>query len=439
MFKYVKKVGLIIFIFGLGFIVSSLFNKSNNIYVEEEQKQIKKHTDTIAMMLETKASSGNYEMTTRESWPAEGYIFNNELSKCENGGEVYWDNENKKVFMSSNSSDKCYVYFDVIPTIADFCSSGNNLSSCLITLANNGGPNKTNIYYHDTNLVNGAEDNSYRYAGANNDVNNYVCFGSDDKNCLYDNLYRIIGVFNNQVKLIKADFAGPNLLGTDGDYKETIDGKFSTYYEGKNSKQYLYYLNYRYLNSTNDTYYLNNTWSNSFLNTINLNSNYINNIGTKWADKIAETTWKVGGNVIEKLQQVPIKETYYNEIINPFTTGTSDNKTTYDTKIGLMYLSDYGYAALPNSWIKTLYPTEGYGSYQYNNDDWLKLGQNEATITRCTTSKESDGCMVLNGDSGYTSGVYVYNGYSIRPVFYLNTSITYISGDGTSQNPIRLS
>ena len=46
-----------------------------------------------------------------------------------------------------------------------------------------------------------AEDYSYRYAGAN--PNNYVCFGSDEETCSNDDLYRIIGVFNGKVKLIK--------------------------------------------------------------------------------------------------------------------------------------------------------------------------------------------------------------------------------------------
>ena len=43
------------------------------------------------MMLETEAGSGNYEMSTASSWPTEGYVFNSTLSKCENGGELSWD------------------------------------------------------------------------------------------------------------------------------------------------------------------------------------------------------------------------------------------------------------------------------------------------------------------------------------------------------------
>ena len=62
-------------------------------------------------MLETVSGSGEYEKTTASEWPTDGYIFNEELSKCENGGELSWNPENNKVVMSGNTSDKCYVYF----------------------------------------------------------------------------------------------------------------------------------------------------------------------------------------------------------------------------------------------------------------------------------------------------------------------------------------
>ena len=74
------------------------------------------------------------------------------------------------------------------------------------------------LYHHDATLTNGAGDNSYRFAGANESVNNYVCFGSSEASCPADNLYRIIGVFEDKVKLIKYDYATSALLGTNGDY-----------------------------------------------------------------------------------------------------------------------------------------------------------------------------------------------------------------------------
>ena len=60
------------------------------------------------------------------------------------------------------------------------------------------------IYYHTSSLANSAGDNSYRYAGAN--PNNYVCFGSTASTCPSANLYRIIGVFGNQVPILDVTF-----------------------------------------------------------------------------------------------------------------------------------------------------------------------------------------------------------------------------------------
>ena len=89
------------------------FSNTNDVYEEKNEQKQKKNANMLSMMLETEAESGNYEMTTRDSWPTSGYKFNSELSKCENGGELSWDDVNKRVLMSGNTSDKCYVYFDI--------------------------------------------------------------------------------------------------------------------------------------------------------------------------------------------------------------------------------------------------------------------------------------------------------------------------------------
>ena len=91
-------------------LVLNINNQKKDL--DNNSEIVKKSRDTISMMLETDTGSGNYELTTASSWPTEGYIFNTELSKCENGGELSWDDKNKVVFMAGNLSDKCYVYFD---------------------------------------------------------------------------------------------------------------------------------------------------------------------------------------------------------------------------------------------------------------------------------------------------------------------------------------
>ena len=95
-------------------ILICILKNTNDVCEESTIKDFKKNENMLSMMLETEAESGNYEMTTRDSWPTSGYKFNSILSKCENGGEISWDDENKRVLMSGNASDKCYVYFDLI-------------------------------------------------------------------------------------------------------------------------------------------------------------------------------------------------------------------------------------------------------------------------------------------------------------------------------------
>ena len=73
-------------------------------------------SDALAMMYETGAGSGEYVVSDDTTWPQEGYVFNAELSGCENGSALYWDEETHSVMMEANVSDKCYVYFDKIQT-----------------------------------------------------------------------------------------------------------------------------------------------------------------------------------------------------------------------------------------------------------------------------------------------------------------------------------
>ena len=407
-------VALLLIVFGIGVGVTLLYmNNKYKVYEEEEPKQIKKHVDTISMMLETEAGSGNYEMTTASSWPTDGYIFNTELSKCENGGELSWDDENKRVLMSGNVSDKCYVYFDVIQVLlADYVKS-------LYT----GTQGENGIYYHDSSLTNGAGDSSYRYSGAN--PNNYVCFGSNESTCPTDNLYRIIGVFGNNVKLIKYDYGTTDELGTDGDYSKTYKewGMDSTYKGtyGDGERIGVYYWN----NTTQK-----NTWSESLLNKTNLNTNFINNIGEEWANKIATTTWKVGGNTYSNIYSKTPSVVYQNEIVNPVTTNTTDNAIEYTAKIGLMYVSDYGFAADPSAWTLTM---GSYNNTTATSTNWMYMGLYEWTISR-SADISSSAFTVRNGGSVSSYTVYYYN--AVRPSFSLESSITYLSGSGSASDPM---
>ena len=282
------------------------------------------------------------------------------------------------------------------------------------------------LYLHDGNGTYGAleaGDNSYRYAGAN--PNNYVCFGSDEEACPNDNLYRIIGVLGNQVKLIKYDYATTSLLGTNGDYLNTYmgTGLNTSYYKGGMTTSNIasYYWN-------NDTDV--NIWSESNLNIINLNTNFLNNIGIEWSNKISETDWIVGGNTYQNIRDVAVKTTYTNEIISPYI------NTKYMAKVGLMYVSDYGYAASPVYWNTKL---GSYSSARSNN--WMHMGLFEWMLTRVSEHSYGDIYSFFLDDNGaldFINPVYNTPGFAVRPTFYLNSDIKYISGNGTQTDPYRI-
>ena len=240
------------------------------------------------------------------------------------------------------------------------------------------------LYYHDADLANSAADNSYRYAGASANVNNYVCFGDDCSN--EDNLYRIIGVFDNEVKLIKATSYGDYVW--DADIVNTWDAT---------TKPDIY-------TTLNDTYY--------------------NSLGTTWQNKIADATWQVGG----------FPDTYYNDSLKTnYDYEVGVNQTGYEEtmKIGLMYVGDYVYASGSNNWTASLYD---YGRATDPNEGWLYLGVYEWTISRY--SGDSNSAWFVFADGYLYFGGNVSSVSAVRPSFYLTSSTTYVSGSGAATDPI---
>lgn len=84
-----KKIFILFFALITVTLSTIVFNNHNNNDVFNNnfnEKLIKK--DLLTMNLEQTAGAGDYKSVTYSEWPREGYIFNAELSKCENGGEL---------------------------------------------------------------------------------------------------------------------------------------------------------------------------------------------------------------------------------------------------------------------------------------------------------------------------------------------------------------
>ncbi len=261
-----------------------------------------------------------------------------------------------------------------------------NFANYITTQVYTGTDGENGLYYHDADLANGAQDNSYRYSGAN--PNNYVCFGATGADCQNeDNQYRIIGVFNNQVKLIKATNYG----------------------------------NYAWNAGVN-------TWDESTKPDIytTLNTTYYNTLESEWQNLIAESTWQVGGMVFSNTNTA--KQYYDVEV------GTGQSGYEETMKIGLMYVSDYGYGASPEKWTTALAYPDGEN---YGTDNWLYLGNDEWFISRITDNT-AYAFRVFSSRGGSVARGNVNPTYAVRPSFSLTSTATISSGTGTSTDPFVL-
>ena len=330
------------------------------------------------------ASISGFDITTKKGLIT---LFNNREITTTSTKAEQWNititfvnyNANQVANAGKSFSSKVMIQKEEIKeTIAMVCSSGQTLSSCIMAM---NGKDDT-LYHHTSTLTNGAGDNSYRYAGASASVNNYICLGSDATTCPDANLFRIIGVFGDQTKVIRAKSVG-------------------------NQKWH-----------TSDS---TNTWSSSSLNTY-LNGTYLTSLGTL-AEKIATTTWKVGGGSSKYLRDVPATAYQYE-------VGSSASTTTVDKKIGLMYVSDYGFAADQSGWTTRL------SSYSDNSSkNWLFLGSEEWTIFHSSGGTTNAFCV---DSPGYVNSYIVTRSYAIRPSFNLLSSTNYVSGSGSMSDPVRI-
>ena len=307
-----------------------------------------------------------------------------------------------------------------LPTLADY----------IMTEVYTGTDGENGLYYHDGVGTYGtleAGDNSYRFAGA--DPNNYVCFGSDEETCPADNLYRIIGVFDGQVKLIKYDYATSEMLGTNGDYYRTVNASGYSTYKGSQSTLYDYYWNNVNYDVAGEATGYNNVWSYSELNKTNLNTNYLNYLGETWTDKIAITNWKVGGMGRDGWSST-FNGAYNLEINN----SNADVETNYKSKIGLMYVTDYVYGAIPEDWDTTVdnYADDGVTD---PNNNWIYMGYSDWTISRCSGFLNFAFSVAYRG---FVSDGIVNNYNGVRPSFYLEPSVVLTGGTGTASDPYRI-
>ena len=158
-------------------------------------------------------------------------------------------------------------------------------------------------------------------------------------------------------------------------------------------------------------------------------------IGT---DKIAEVQWQIGGINWNNYLNKTVPEVYKLEL-DPTSINTYPNEEYINsslTKIGLMYVSDYLYAAPKEKW--TLCGSDISDSHHdYRlayTEDWLYSSDYPWTISHYSDYSNFVMCV---SDTGNVFNL-ANDSRAVRPVFYLESSVVYLGGNGTRENPYKL-
>lgn len=240
----------------------------------------------------------------------------------------------------------------------------------------------------------------YRYEGKN--PNNYVWFN--------DELWRIIGVFDEKshgqsgkdlVKLIRGNSLNAIVYASNGSnswsgaslnsilnttfYNRTVNNTCAVYVSGTNS-----------INSICD------------FSGIGLTDYYKNLIATaKWySSGSASSTVSTG--------------IMYN---------AERNGTLYNSNVGLMYASDYGFSVLASDCPRSR------GLNLYNTDNCMGKSWLSGYNWTMSTNSSNTSYAYQTDYNGAIVASSVQKSAQVKPVVYLDSAVNYIDGDGSASNP----
>ena len=239
----------------------------------------------------------------------------------------------------------------------------------------------TNLVTTNSNELYIDEHNNIRYYGSN--PNNYVTFNNE--------LWRIIGVVDGNVKLIRNSSIGRMAWNSDR----------------------------------------NGNWDNSTLKAY-LNDSYYNNIKQN-KEMIALETYYLGGISSGEYRELTADGFYKAERGNNVPTGFPLYTSQY---IGLIYPSDYAYAAGEQATKTPVYNYTDSGNYLYLASQlWVQSPSASDSSRACFL----DSTYITPGVNTYNSGWWTNQAFAVYPSLYLTENVKIINGTGTRLNPYQLS
>ena len=336
------------------------------------------------------------------------------------------DNSNLNGYVNVDDN-KVYVYSDTRDyiTIKDYIIDLYNDES----LRTSNGLKKDNTV--DTNI---------RYYGS--DPNNYVSFNNE--------LWRIIGVFGNNVKLVRSESLGSlswdssdssiNKGNGINQWGESTYGDGS-YYEGADLQVYLNKMYYG--GDTTVTCY--DRYQNS---TITCPTNTLDRIAKLLIDK---HTWSLGAI------EMSIEDTisFYNA-----ERGTANGKTCTSgnycndsvirtTKwtgyVALPYITDWAYASSESICETNIQTKDSSNLFVCKNNNWMQRSAWTWYLSPGVQSANANYVWTVSGNGNVANYImfgamskFAYYGSNVAPSIYLKSSVLMKGGSGTSSDPYKL-
>ena len=282
----------------------------------------------------------------------------------------------------------------------------------------------------------GADAGNIRYYGAN--PNNYIYFNCSD----YSNqssstceTWRIIGVFDGKVKIIRGSRIG----------SYSWDSSASDVNSGKGVNEWSQADLMKLLNSGYDSESVGGSlyWNakrgtcfsgqNNATISCDFTSTGLKNVATR--NMIAETTYYTRGH--DDSNSIFVDAMYDKERVSG-TVYDSTRTTTWTGKVAIPYPSDYGYAADLSLCQKQL---GSYNDATCTANNWMKniLAPNYGWVLTPSSGNAYYACIVVT--SGRVGNYYngAFNSYGVAPVLSLTTKLGIGPGSGTSSSPYQLS
>ena len=288
-------------------------------------------------------------------------------------------------------------------------------------------------------------DQNIRYYGSN--PNNYVSFNNE--------LWRIIGVFGNNVKLVRSEKLGN--LSWDSSESSVNNGWGVNEWSQSDLKNY---LNTMYYGGTSVTCFgdWKNTTTTCPTNTIDETSKSLIDYHTWNTGAIDVTDTTIVNQETFALNTVPFYNAERGNVTGKICNGggscndTVERATTWPGYIGLPYATDYAYASSESDCETNMNagynatassPEEEFANMTCKKNNWMHHGTTmdieDATWFISSLANPSDANNVWGVYGvGLTGLVRAANPLSAFPTIYLKSNILIESGKGTSSNPYML-